>query len=75
MQTLIAIEIQANKLYNQLEIGFIFNQYHDMMLDMINQCNYLEIDCEIDYKNAIEILEKCKAIIEVQNILIKQELN
>jgi hypothetical protein len=70
MKTLSQIEREVNKLYSQLEIGLFFDTYHDKMLYLLEEFNFLEDD-EQDYKIAEEILEKCKAIIKAQDILLK----
>ena len=74
MKTLRQMESEANKLYNQLEIGHFFDTYHDMMYDLVNQFDYLEDECDIDYKEATELLAKCKAIIDAQKILLKAKI-
>lgn len=70
MKTLSQIEREVNKLYSQLEIGLFFDTYHDKMLYLLEEFEFLEDD-EQDYKIAEEILEKCKAIIKAQDILLK----
>jgi hypothetical protein len=70
MKTLTRIEIEAGKLYMQLELGLFFDTYHDMMRYMIEEFDYLEEDDEDDYKRAEEILENCKAIIKAQKLLL-----
>jgi hypothetical protein len=70
MKTLTIIEIEAGKLYMQLELGLFFDTYHDMMRYMIEEFDYLEEDDEDDYKRAEEILENCKAIIKAQKLLL-----
>jgi hypothetical protein len=74
MRTITSIEIEAKKLYNQLELGLFFDTYHDKMLYLIEEFDYLEGDDEDDYKRAVEILEKCRAIIKAQNLLIKAKV-
>jgi hypothetical protein len=69
------IEMKAFKLYNKLEIGEFFNTYHDLMYGLIQEFDYLEDDNEDDYRIALENLEKCRAIIRAQNILMKAEVN
>jgi hypothetical protein len=69
MRTLTSIEIEATKLYNQLELGNFFDTYHDMMYELLNEFNYLEDDIEGDYKIAEKTLAKFKAIIKAQTIL------
>jgi len=73
MKTLSQIEREVNKLYSQLEIGLFFDTYHDKMLYLLEEFNFLEDD-EQDYKIAEEILEKCKAIIKAQDILLKAKV-
>ena len=75
MKTLRQMESEASKLYMQLELGVIFDTYHDTMYDLVNQFDYLEDECEIDYKEATELLAQCKAIIDAQKILLKAKLN
>ena len=70
MKTLTQMEIEANKLYAQLELGTFFDTYHDFMYDLVNQFDYLEDDCEIDYKIATEVLAQCEAIIKAQKLLL-----
>lgn len=70
MKTLTRIEIEAGKLYMQLELGLFFDTYHDMMRYMVEEFDYLEEDDEDDYKRAEEILENCKAIIKAQKLLL-----
>ncbi len=67
--------MKAFKLYNKLEIGEFFNTYHDLMYGLIQEFDYLEDDNEDDYRIALENLEKCRAIIRAQNILMKAEVN
>ena len=69
MKTITQIEIEATKLYRQLELGDFFDTYHDIMSYMVEEFDYLEDDDEDDYERAEEILSKCKAIIKAQNIL------
>jgi hypothetical protein len=73
MKTLSQIEREVNRLYSQLEIGLFFDTYHDTMYELVGQFDYLEDD-EQDYKIAEEILEKCKAIIKAQDILLKAKV-
>jgi hypothetical protein len=73
MKTLSQIEREVNKLYSQLEIGLFFDTYHDKMLYLLEEFEFLEDD-EQDYKIAEEILEKCKAIIKAQDILLKAKV-
>jgi hypothetical protein len=61
------MEIEATKLYKQLELGNFFDTYHDLMFDLVQQFDYLEED---DYEIAEETLEKCKAIIKAQKLLL-----
>lgn len=75
MKSINQLHFEANKLYKKLELGNFFNLYHDLLYDLVDQFNYLENNCEIDYKIATELLNKCKAIIKAQNILIKSEIN
>jgi len=75
MKTLRQMESEANKLYMKLELGVIFDTYHDTMYDLVNQFDYLEDECDIDYKIATELLAQCKAIIDAQKILLKAKLN
>ncbi len=75
MKTLRQMESEASKLYRQLELGHFFNTYHDTMYDLVNQFDYLEDECDIDYKEATELLAQCRAIIEAQKILLKVKLN
>jgi hypothetical protein len=70
MKTLTRIEIEAGKLYMQLELGLFFDTYHDTMRYMIEEFDYLEEDDEDDYKRAEEILENCKIIIKAQKLLL-----
>jgi hypothetical protein len=70
MKTLTRIEIEAGKLYMQLELGLFFDTYHDMMRYMVEEFDYLEEDDEDDYKRAEEILANCKAIIKAQKLLL-----
>ena len=65
------IRRQVNELYMQLEMGRMFNAYHDMMYYMCKEIDYLEDD---DIEDAKDILAKCKAIIKAQNILQAQGL-
>ena len=66
------IRREVNNLYMSLEIGKIFNAYHDYMYEMNDLvCNYLEDD---DIDEAKDILKKCKAIIKAQSILIASGL-
>ena len=65
------IRRQVNNLYMSLEIGKIFNAYHDYMYEMNNSLYYLEDD---DIDEAKDILKKCKAIIKAQSILIASGL-
>jgi hypothetical protein len=68
------IEIKATKLYRQLELGTFFDTYHDLMLSLLDEFDYLEDDDENDYKIALENLEKCEAIIKAQSILNKAKI-
>lgn len=70
MKTLTGIEIEATKLYNQLEVGSFFDTYHDLMYELLKEFDYLEEDMEGDYLIAKETLEKFKAIIKAQKILL-----
>lgn len=72
MKTLTGIEIEATKLYKQLELGNFFDTYHDLMFDLVQQFDYLEEDD--DYKIAEETLEKCKAIIKAQKTLLNANI-
>jgi hypothetical protein len=74
MRTITSIEIEVDKLYKQLELGIFFDTYHDKMFYLIEEFDYLEDDDEDDYKRAVEILEKCRAIIKAQNLLIKAKV-
>lgn len=74
MKSITKMEIEANKLYNKLEIGSFFDLYHDTIYYLLSEFDYLEEGCEIDYKIATEILNKCKAIIKAQNILLKANI-
>jgi hypothetical protein len=74
MKTLRQMESEASKLYSQLEIGSFFDTYHDLMYDLVYQFDYLEDDCDYDYKIATELLEKCRAIIKAQQILLKVKI-
>jgi hypothetical protein len=67
------MEIEATKLYKQLELGNFFDTYHDTMYELVGQFDYLEDD-EDDYKLAEEILEKCSAIIRAQKILLNVKI-
>jgi hypothetical protein len=67
MKTITRMEIEATKLYKQLELGNFFDTYHDLMFDLVQQFDYLEED---DYEIAEETLEKCKAIIKAQKLLL-----
>ena len=60
------IRREVNNLYMSLEIGKIFNAYHDYMYEMTEEINYLEDD---EIEDAKDILKKCKAIIKAQSIL------
>ena len=73
MKTLSQIEREVNRLYSQLKIGLFFDTYHDKMLYLLEEFEFLEDD-EQDYKIAEEILEKCKAIIKAQDILLKAKV-
>lgn len=73
MKTLLQIERESRKLYNQLEVGSFFDTYHDTMYELVSQFDYLEDD-EDDYDLSLEILEKCKAIIKAQTILLKAKI-
>jgi hypothetical protein len=75
MKTLTEIQIEAHKLYMQLELGPFFNTYHDWMYDLLQEIDYLEEDDEEDYKTAEDILTKCKALIKAQKILLTANLN
>jgi len=70
MKTITRMEIEASKLYMQLELGNFFDTYHDLMFDLVQQFDYLEEDDEDDYKIAEETLEKCRAIIRAQKLLL-----
>ena len=74
MKTLVAIEMEALKLYNQLQIGNFFDTYHDAMHELVNQFDYLEIDDEDDYNTGLKLLAQCKAIIKAQKILINNNI-
>ena len=65
------IRREVNNLYMSLEIGEIFNAYHDYMYDMKSELNYMEDD---EIEDAKEILKKCKALIEAQSILLANGL-
>ena len=65
------IRRQANQLYMQLELGVMFDAYHDLMYDMLNELEYAEDD-EIEEANVI--LEQFKAIIKAQEILLANKL-
>ena len=71
MKTVTRMEIEANKLYAQLELGTFFDTYHDLMYDLVNQFDYLEDD---DYEMAAEVLAKCEAIIKAQKLLLNVNL-
>ena len=71
MKTITQMEIEATKLYRELELGDFFDTYHDMMSYMVEEFDYLEDD---DYERAEEILSKCKAIIKAQKILLTANL-
>ena len=65
------IKKEVEQLYMQLELGKMFNAYHDMMYYWTKELDYLEED---DIEDAKDILAKCKAIIKAQNILQAQGL-
>jgi hypothetical protein len=69
------IELKATQLYRKLELGTIFDEYHDLMLSLLDEYDYLEDDDENDYKIALENLAKCEAIIKAQTILIGAKVN
>ena len=60
------IRREVNNLYMSLELGKIFDAYHDYMYEMSDLVYYLEDD---DIDEAKEILKKCKAIIKAQSTL------
>ena len=70
MKTLRQIENEASKLYMQLELGSFFDTYHDLMYELLKEFDYLEEDMEGDYLIAKETLEKFKAIIKAQKLLL-----
>ena len=70
MTSITRMEIQATKLYKQLELGNFFDTYHDLMYDLVSQFDYLEDDDDDDYDIALETLAKCKAIIGAQKLLL-----
>ncbi len=74
MKTLLQIERESRKLYNQLEIGLFFDTYHDTMYELVSQFDYLEDNDDDDYDLSLEILEKCRAIIKAQTILLKAKI-
>lgn len=65
------IRKQVNDLYMRLELGALFNTYHDYMYEMNDSLYYLEDD---DIDEAKEILKKCRAIIKAQSILLANGL-
>jgi len=60
------IRTEVCELYMSLELGKIFDAYHDYMYELRDLVFYLEDD---DIDEAKEILKKCKAIIKAQSIL------
>jgi hypothetical protein len=64
------MEIEATKLYKQLELGNFFDTYHDLMYELLKEFDYLEEDMEGDYLIAKETLEKFRAIIRAQKLLL-----
>lgn len=82
MKTLSQIEMEAYKLYKNLELGSFFDTYHDMMLDLVEQIGYLipqqdvfaEHDNEKDLKLGLEYLEQVKAIHKAQQVLLKANI-
>jgi hypothetical protein len=74
MKSLVAIEMEATKLYNQLQMGNFFDTYHDAMYELVSQFDYLEINDDDDYKIGLELLAQCKAIIKAQKILINNNI-
>jgi hypothetical protein len=65
------IRREVSELYMCLEMGKIFNAYHDYMYEMKAVIYYLEDD---DIDEAKDILKKCRAIIKAQSILIDSGL-
>jgi hypothetical protein len=65
------IRREVSELYMRLEMGKIFNAYHDYMYEMNDVIYYLEDD---DIDEAKDILKKCRAIIKAQSILINSGL-
>lgn len=72
MKTITQMEIEATRLYKQLELGNFFDTYHDLMFDLVQQFDYLEED---DLLLAEETLEKCKVIIKAQQLLLNVKIN
>ena len=66
------IRREVDKLYMQLELGTMFDAYHDMMYEMCAEFDYLEDE---ELEEAQRILEDCQAIIKAQNILIARKIN
>jgi len=70
MKSITRIELEALRLYKSLEIGIIFNAFHDIMLSNLDEFDYLEQNNAEDLIVGLEILEKFKKIILAQNILL-----
>jgi hypothetical protein len=65
------IRRQANQLYMQLKSGKMFDAYHDLMYEMLDELEYAEDD---EIEEAKIILEQFKAIIKAQEILLANKL-
>lgn len=74
MKTISQIQTESYKLYESLETGRFFDSYHDLMLDLVEQIEYLEQDVDGDVELGLEILEQCKAIVKAQQVLIKSKI-
>lgn len=70
MKSITRVELEALRLYRSLEIGCLFNVYHDIMLSDLDQFDYLEQNDAEDLITGLAILEKFKKIIQAQNILL-----
>ena len=73
MKSIEAMQNEVVKLYQSMELGNFFNTYHDLLLSLLEDFDYLEND-EIDLKIGKENLEKAKAIIKAQKTLNKVKI-
>ena len=74
MKTIQQINLEAYRLYKNLQMGSFFDTYHDTALDLVEQIGYLEDDNASDFNLGLEYLKQLKAIHKAQQVLLKANI-